>query len=102
MLQLIIWLGCLLLILNGLKALQIGAAAEAGSLSRTIGVISAVLGVAGALAFFLMASTQSDYANDGYSDAQIMTRFVGTMDTAEQARANLSPEQKALYDRYTN
>ena len=96
MLQLIIWLGCLLLILNGLKALQTGAAAEAGSPSRTIGVISAVLAMVGAVAFFAMASNQTDYSSDGYSDLQGLIKYTGTMSPAEQSNAALTPRQREI------
>ena len=58
-LQIIVWLGCFYLVLKGLQLLQAGLAApdDKGSVVLT-GYIGFILGVGGAIAFFVMANSQ--------------------------------------------
>jgi len=101
MLQIIIWMGCVLLLLIGLHFLRTAQDATEGSNDSTYGFIGAVIAVASAILFFFLAGNQAERANS-YLGASTDTNgaYQGKLSTAERSAEGLTPAQLEMRDKY--
>ena len=91
MLQIIIWLGCLYLVLKGLQLLRVGLSASAGSGLRMIGFAGLAIALVGSVTFLMLANNQAIS-----STGAIPSLFsYDSRGAAERAWDDASPEVRA-------